>query len=99
MLTIIDSINKKISDLCLSENEKELRLKLNLLKAFAVYVKDHDVSGCLDEIIKLQDMNTGYSEYRVINDCESDDRDFWVEYTNDNKIVRLDPGDLLIKMK
>jgi len=25
------------------------------------------------EIIELPDMNTGYSEYRLMNDCETDD--------------------------
>lgn len=64
-----------------------------------LYIKDNDVANKLDKIIKLDDMNTGYSEYRVINDCESDDCKLWIEYTDDNKIVRLNPGDLLIKMK
>lgn len=99
MLNIIDFINKELSELHSTKSDKELRLKLNILKKLAIYLKDHDVFGSLDEIIKLDDMNTGYSEYRIINDCESDDSKFWIEYTKDNEVVRLNSGDLLIKMK
>ncbi|MDR1180042.1 MAG: hypothetical protein LBK44_06020, partial [Spirochaetales bacterium] len=31
------------------------------------------------EIIKLPDMKTGYSFYRIMNDCETDNRNDWVE--------------------
>lgn len=99
MLNIIDFIKKELSELHYNEIDKELRLKLNILYNFAIYLKDHDVFGRLDKIIKLDDMNTGYSEYRILNDCESDDSKFWIEYTNNNEVVRLNSGDLLIKMK
>ena len=99
MLDIINFINKKIGDLHSEKGGEELKLKLDLLKKLAVYINNHDVSGKLDEVVRLGDMNTGYSEYRVINDCESDDSKLWIEYMNNNENVRLSPGDLLIKMK
>lgn len=99
MLNIIDFINKELGELHSNELDNELRLNLNILKKFAIYLKDHDVIGSLDEIIKLDDINTGYSEYRIINDCESDDSKFWIEYTKDNEVVKLNSGDLLLKMK
>lgn len=99
MLDIIDVIGKKINGLHLDKSNEELKLKLELLKKIAIYINSHDVSGKLDEVVKLDDMNTGYSEYRVINDCESDDSKLWIEYMNNNESVRLSPGDLLIKMK
>ena len=44
-------------------------------------------------------MNTGYSEYRIINDCESDNKELWIEYIYEDNRIRLYPGDLLVKMK
>ena len=46
------------------------------------------------KIIKFGEQNTGYSEYRIINDCESDNKELWIEYDPE---VRILPGDILIK--
>ncbi len=45
------------------------------------------------EIIELPDMNTGYSEYRLMNDCETDDIDSWIEFKDH---IGLVAGDFII---
>lgn len=97
MLNIINIIENDIRSL--KGNNKELYLKLELLKKIAIYLSQNEVEGKLDELIQLVDMNTGYSEYRLINDCESDNRDLWIEYNQKNESIRLNPGDFLLKMK
>jgi hypothetical protein len=48
------------------------------------------------EIVELPDMNTGYSFYRIMNDCETDDRNDWIEL---NIPVEMCVGDILIISK
>ncbi|MFP1872098.1 hypothetical protein ACLEDV_09055 [Lonsdalea quercina] len=73
--------------------------KLNFLKKLASCISECEKVGSVDSVIPLCDMSSGYSEYRIVNDCESDNRELWVEYKYRNKIIRLDSGDLIIKMK
>ena len=51
------------------------------------------------DIIELPDMQTGYSEFHIMNDCETDDISQWVELTNDNFPVSITSGDILIISK
>ncbi|EFC2602492.1 hypothetical protein CT362_004950 [Escherichia coli] len=60
---------------------------------------NNDINESIDNIIKLVDKNTGYSDYRIMNDCESDDRNLWIEYDNGHGNITLNAGDILIKMK
>ncbi|WP_239364924.1 hypothetical protein [Snodgrassella communis] len=97
MINIINFIENEIK---LSKGiNKELYLKLDLLKKIALYMSQNKIEGKVDKIITLINMNTGYSEYRLINDCESDNKKLWIEYTYENDKVRLNPGDILVKMK
>lgn len=97
MLDIVEFINKKIKRL--PSDKKSMEIKLDILKRLVIYISNNEVSGQLDKVIKLTDMRMGYSEYRVINDCESDNKELWVEYIDGDENIRLNFGDLLIKMK
>ncbi len=97
MLDIINAINEKIKQIHLTEASSEEIHKLIVLKQIAMYLVENDVSSKVDSIEQIEDEATGYSEYRIINDNESDDRSLWVEYKDGT--VRMNPGDLLIKMK
>lgn len=57
-------------------------------------LKIKDVSNY--EIVELPDMNTGYSEYRLMNDCETDDVNQWVEFKSQ---TGLTVGDIIISKK
>ena len=48
------------------------------------------------EIVELPDIGTGYSEYRLMNDCETDDRQHWIEF---KEHVGLTAGDFIICKK
>ncbi len=48
------------------------------------------------EIVELPDMNTGYSEYRLMNDCETDNIKHWIEFKDH---IGLTPGDFIISRK
>ena len=97
MLNIIRRIDNEIN--LLKCSNYELKIKLNLLKKFALFLSQNEIQGKIDKIIPIIEMNTGYSEYRIINDCESDNKELCLEYIYENNIIRLYPGDLLVKMK
>ena len=97
MLNIVKHIDNEI--ISLKGSNYELKIKLNLLKKFALFLSQNEIQGKIDKIIPIIEMNTGYSEYRIINDCESDNKELWIEYIYENNIIRLYPGDLLVKMK
>lgn len=48
------------------------------------------------EIVELPDMNTGFSEFRLMNDCETDDMKHWIEFKNH---IGLTTGDFIISSK
>ncbi|MFH6991359.1 hypothetical protein [Flavobacterium sp. FlaQc-48] len=84
-----DDITQNVS------NKKELKKCLFLIDL----AEDYDLDNrTIKEIISLPDMKTGYSEYRIINDCESDAMEDWVEIFDDHT-KRLLPGDLIILKK
>ncbi|MBD2799205.1 hypothetical protein ID854_01690 [Xenorhabdus sp. M] len=94
MKDIIEFIDKKRSEVE-GVDRSSLYLKLELLKKITLYLSNNDLCSKVDEVISIIDMDSGYSEYRLINDCESDNRNLWIEY----KGIRLNAGDLIIKMK
>jgi hypothetical protein len=51
------------------------------------------------EIIELPNMNTGCSFYRIMNDCETDHRNEWIELKKDNIPLQVTMGDILIISK
>ena len=48
------------------------------------------------DIIRLPDMETGYSAFRIMNDCETDDINQWIELKKDGCPVSMTQGDVLI---
>lgn len=97
MQKIISFIENEINSL--NGNNKELYLKLYLLKQLTVYLSQNKIEGKLEKIIPLINTYTGYSEYRVMDDCESDNKELWIEYIYENNKIRLNTGDILVKMK
>ncbi len=97
MLDLINSIDETIRQMNGNEAASEDMNKLILLKKVALYLMEHDMPSKVEDIVQIEDEGTGYSEYRIVNDCESDDRSLWMEYGQGE--FRLHPGDLLIKMK
>ena len=38
-----------------------------------------------------------FSDYRIVDDCETEDKEFWRELKFEGKKVFLSPGDIIIK--
>ena len=87
MIDLLKYIENKI------ELEKNKSAKNNLIVIKEIF-KEIIESKSKFKIIKFEEQNTGYSEYRIINDCESDNKELWIEYDPE---VRILPGDILIK--
>lgn len=99
MLELIKYIDLLKKEMALAGDRQGDLNNLNFLRKIASYLSSSNVNGKISDIIKLADTNTGYSEYRIINDCESDNRELWVEYKNENENVTINEGDILIKIK
>lgn len=48
------------------------------------------------DLLELPDIKTGFSEFRILNDCETDDRNLWIELKKDDYPVFMTAGDILI---
>lgn len=96
----IEKINELIKK---NENKNEnIKLKNELLEVlFLINLsKTYTISKSkIENIFKISKTTTGYSEFRVINDCESDNPLNWKEMMIDNENVRLNENDILIKFK
>lgn len=71
--------------------------KIDVLIAVANKLENMSEVNKIDEIAILSEAQTGYSEYRIMNDCESDNRTLWIEYKAGQ--FRLTSGDWLLKMR
>lgn len=52
-------------------------------------------------ITELPKQNTGYAEYRIMNDCETENRKNWIELIDEERkeLIRLLPKDIIIERK
>jgi hypothetical protein len=48
------------------------------------------------EAIKINTVGYGYSEIRLMIDCETEDRKWWVEYSHEGKPVRINDDDIVL---
>ncbi|MGE8555467.1 MAG: hypothetical protein ACN6OB_16230 [Chryseobacterium jejuense] len=76
--------------------KKELSDAIHLLEMFDCYQISKKT---IDMILELPDSRTGYSEYRIMNDCESDDPAQWIELKINDKKIKLSEGDIIIRKK
>ncbi|MFN4364437.1 hypothetical protein [Chryseobacterium hispalense] len=100
ILLEIETINELIKR---NDNKNEnLKLKKELLEVLFLIdlSEEYDISkNNIENILKMPGKNTGYSEYRIIDDCESDDPLNWIEAEFKNEKVRLYDNDIVIKLK
>lgn len=94
---MLKSIDEAIKKSHLDQSSLNQINNLFLLRKLALYLMARDISLEIDSVIQIENERTGYAEYRILNDCETDNRDLWVEYKNGS--VRVNFGDLLIKKK
>ncbi len=84
-----------------SGNKDSLKMKLELDRAIKClkFCNENGLFKNTNEtykVIELPATSELYSEYRLIDDCETEDRNMWKELkTNGNKLF-LHPGDIVI---
>ncbi|MDM1555206.1 hypothetical protein PYS58_01270 [Chryseobacterium indologenes] len=84
------------------DKESNVQLKNELTELMYVLDISHRYQICKNTIgsmLELPNSDTGYSDYRIINDCETDDPDQWIELKINNEEVKLSEGDLIIRKK
>ena len=82
----------------LKENHTDESLFLKKEIEKAIYCLElcskHNINkNNIEAIVVLPESKTGYSEYRILDDCEVDNRNLWRE------ISRATSGDFVIKLK
>ncbi|MBP2617804.1 hypothetical protein [Chryseobacterium jejuense] len=96
----IDRLNHLISKGVDKESnvllKKELSDTIHVLDIFDCYQISKKT---IDTIFELPDSHTGYSDYRIMNDCESDDPTQWVELKINDEKIKLSEGDIIIRKK
>jgi hypothetical protein len=95
---------KRIQNLIEENRDKESNIKLKQELSQIIYLLDilniHTINkNTIETVVELPPSDTGYSEYRVINDCESDHSENWIELSLNNQPLRLAEGDIIIKKK
>jgi hypothetical protein len=88
-----DELNDSIQKL--SDKEK-IELKKEIERAIygIEFCLRYNISkSTIASIISLPESNLGYSEYRILDDCEVDERSMWKE------IERANAKDIVIKFK
>jgi len=96
----IDRLNELIDQQVSKASNLQLRNELmDAHHLLTVFEKYRITKKTIETIFELPNANTGYSEYRIVNDCESDNPDHWIEVNMDNKPIVLNDGDIIIKKK
>jgi len=96
----IDSLNILIAEG--KDKEANIQMKKNLsetLYLLDLFEKYQLKKENVETVFELPVSSTGYSDYRIINDCESDDPDRWVEVSISGEKIRLSEGDIVIRKK
>ncbi|BDR55737.1 hypothetical protein [Xylocopilactobacillus apis] len=88
---------KKDHSITVDSDDALLLDKVDALMKLADFLDKAEGKIDITDIHILPLSATGYSEYRVINDNESDNKSMWTEYGDGD--LRLYDGDWLVRMK
>lgn len=100
ILKQIESINELIRKNINKEENIKLKNEFNNILYLISLTNKFDINkNDIEDILVLPEEKTGYSEFRIINDCESDNKEYWTECKINNKAIRLYPNDIIIKKK
>ena len=102
---ILSYIEKLILDLRLglrnSPNNQELvakRRELERIKQEILFMSRH--SKILNaKFYRIDETITSSSEIRLMDDCDTQDMSLWIETTVEGGSIRLQEGDLILKVK
>ncbi|WP_282016280.1 hypothetical protein [Marinifilum flexuosum] len=95
---IKDSIEKLLEEVIKDKNTEERARRIIELKSILKIIKSIELSSNfkgVEKISRLPITKTDFSEFRVIDDTDSDDRSLWIELED----LKLSEGDLIIELK
>lgn len=92
---IEEILNEVIDERNLEERQKIILELKSILKIISYIENSNENFKGIKNMYRLPASKTGYSEYRVIDDTDSEDRSLWVEL----KDFTLSEGDIIIEMK
>lgn len=99
----LDLIKKQLSDKSIIDKDQLIQDKKQLEHVLFLinFSQKYDIQkNAISNIILLPyEENTGYGEYRVLNDYETEDREHWAELKIDNEPIRLYPSDIIIQKR
>ncbi|MFP3833603.1 hypothetical protein [Chryseobacterium sp. SIMBA_028] len=96
----IGRLSKLISKNIHKESNLQLKKELSEIIYLVSLFEKHQINKKnIKAILELPDSDTGYSDYRIINDGESDNPDHWIEVSIHNEKLTLAEGDVIIKKK
>ncbi|WP_347217326.1 hypothetical protein [Chryseobacterium sp.] len=96
----IEKLNGLISNGINKESNIQLKKELSeLIHLLDISNRYQLRKNTMDAILELPDSRTGYSDYRIMIDCESDDPAQWVELRINGNNIRLSEGDIIIRKK
>lgn len=100
MSFIIKKEVQSLLDNVIKDEGAEMRqrkiMELNSILKFISFIEENGLEfNGLKAIHCLPNSKTGYSEFRILDDVDSDDPSQWIEL----KEMRISQGDLVIEMK
>lgn len=96
----IDRLNRLIEQNIDKESNIRFKQELSQTSYLLGIFENYKINkNTVEKILELPDSDTGYSEYRIINDCESDNPGCWIELRVKEEKIRLTEGDIIIKKK
>ena len=102
IINILEKERKKIVE-HIKSGDKNYLEKLKELDKAINWIKKLDELNIENvqkyNIIKLPNMGTGWSEYRIMNDCETDNRQMWIELKINNEKLYMTWDDIVIIKK
>ena len=105
MIDVITHLEEKRAaiQLLLKDGKKEFLPQLQAYDKAILWLKKIEELQLANvqkyNVVKLPNPNTGYSEYRIMNDCETDDISQWIELEHNGTRVSAAIDDVLILSK
>ena len=102
--TVLAEAAQQLKNITLSDEEKqalinykkELEQLLFLKKLSDTY---HLEPKDIEKVIVLPPPSMAFADFRIVDDVETDEREYWKELKVEGEILSLNEGDILIKKK
>lgn len=99
----LDLIKKQLSNKNITDKNQLIQEKKQLEDFMFLinFSQEYDIrkDSTLNIVSLPYEENSGYEEYRILNDYETENREHWTELKINNEPIRLYPSDIIIQKK